>query len=379
MKTKLQAGLSLLMMAALALSACAAAPETAGPQVTLSIVYGSEKREWLAPLVAQFNAERHRTAHGAIIVVEAAPMGSVEAVALMLDGQLQPAVWSPASSVYVPVANAEWRKKFGHDLVTGTPNDLVLSPVVIAMWKPMAEALGWPDRALGWADITALAAAAASWETYGYPEWGRFTLGQTYPTFSNSGMVSMLAGVYTGMQKQRDLTLDDIRSSRAAELIAAAQSHITYDGNSTGFLAERMFQGGPAYLSAAVLYENLVVAQEARRLGQRDLLRWTQEQVPIVAIYPKEGTFWTNNPYILVNAPWVTDEQKAAAAAFEHFLLDRPQQLKALELGFRPAEASIPLTAPLDARHGVDVNQPQTTLEVPVADVIRAAQGLWGR
>lgn len=371
MKTRLQVGLSLLLSAGLALSACVAAPETAGPQVTLSVVYGSEKREWLAPLVAQFNAERHQTTQGATIIVEAVPMGSVEAVALMLEGQVQPAVWSPASSVYVPVANAEWRLKFGYDLVTGTPNDLVLSPVVIAMWKPMAEALGWPDRALGWADVTALASAGESWAVHGYPEWGRFSLGQTYPAFSNSGVVSRLAGVYTSTNKQRGLTLDDVHNSEAAEFFAA----VTYDGNSTGFLAERMFQNGPAYLSAAVLYENLVVAQEARRLVQRDLLRWTQEQVPVVAIYPREGTFWTNHPYILVNAPWVTEEQKAAAAAFEEFLLDRPQQLRALELGFRPADASIPLTAPLDARHGADVNQPLTTLEVPMADVIQAAQG----
>jgi Ca-activated chloride channel family protein len=307
------------------------------------------------------------------------PMGSLESIALMLEGQLQPTVWSPASSVYVQVANAEWRNKFGTDLVTDIPNDLVLSPVVIAMWKPMAEALGWPDEPLGWADIAALATSEEGWEAYGYPEWGQFKFGHTHPALSNSGMLSILAGVYANSNKQRDLTLDDIHNPQITELVAEAQESVFQDNSSTGHFAERIFQNGPSYLSAAVLYENLIVAQEARRLGTRDILSWDLEQVPIVAIYPEEGTFWTNHPYVLVNAPWVADDQKEAALAFEQFLLDQPQQLKALELGFRPADASIPLTSPLDSKHGVDISQPQMILEVPKADVIQAAQGLWSR
>jgi Ca-activated chloride channel family protein len=78
-----------------------------------------------------------------------------------------------------------------------------------------------------------------------------------------------------------------------------------------------------------------------------------------------------------LNAPWVTSEQKEAATAFENFLLDRPQQLKAIELGFRPSDPSIPLTSPLDDQHGVDMSQPKTILEIPSAEVIAGVQNLW--
>jgi Ca-activated chloride channel family protein len=132
-----------------------------------------------------------------------------------------------------------------------------------------------------------------------------------------------------------------------------------------------MFERGPSYLSAAVLYENLIVAQETKRINGQS------SQIPVVAIYPKEGTFWSNHPYAIVNAPWVTAEQKEAAQLFETFLLDKPQQLKSLEYGFRPADPSIPLAAPLDSQHGVDVNQPQTILEIPSAPVIEGIQALW--
>jgi len=379
MKKQLHQNTSFLVVVALTLSACQVVQETPRSQVTISMVYGSEKREWLEPLVAQFNREGHQTDSGATIVVEAVPMGSLEPIPLMLVSQLQPTVWSPASSVYIPVANAEWRKQFGRDLVIGTPNDLVYSPVVIAMWKPMAEALGWPDKPLGWADIATLMASNDGWAAYGYPEWGQFKFGQTHPTVSNSGIVSVLARAYTGANKQSDLTLEDIHNPEVVEFLAELQNAIVHEGLSTGVFAERMFQNGPAYLSAAVLYENLIVAQEAKRLSTRDLRHWTVEQIPIVAIYPKEGTFWTNNPYVLVNAPWVTNEQRAAAAEFEQFLLDRPQQLKALALGFRPVDDSIPLTSPLDARHGVNVDHPLIILELPPADVVKAAQRLWSR
>jgi Ca-activated chloride channel family protein len=337
----------------------------------LSIVYGSEKQEWLEPLVAQFNQEKHKTAGGSVIEVEATPMGSIESVDGIIAGTLQPTVWSPASSVYIPVANAQWRQSHADDLAVGTPKDLVLSPVVIAMWEPMARALGWPDKPLGWADIASLAVSENGWADYGYPEWGKFKFGHTHPEYSNSGVVSIIAEAYAGAGKQRGLTTDDLNDPDVRAFMADVEKSIIHYGTSTGFFGQRMFERGPSYLSAAVMYENLIVAQESKRLSGQS------PQLPAVAIYPKEGTFWSNHPYVIVNAPWVTDEQRAAAELFEDFLLDRPQQLKAIELGFRPADPSIPLTAPLDAQHGVDVSQPQTVLEVPSAEVVSATLATW--
>lgn len=369
MKSRL---LSAIIIFSLLSSACGALGSVIpGAGVTVSIVYGSEKREWLEPLVQQFNEARNQTADGKTILVEATAMGSIESVRGIIEGTLQPTVWSPASSVYIPVANSEWKKTHPDDLVTGTPNDLVLSPVVIAMWRPMAQALGWPDKALGWGDIAQLAISEEGWSDYGHPEWGPFKFGHTHPAYSNSGIVSIIAETYAALGKQRGLTEADLNAPELKEFMSEVESSVIHYGTSTGFFGERMFERGPSYLSAAVLYENLIVAQEIKRINGQS------SQIPVVAIYPKEGTFWTNNPYVIVNAPWVTAEQKEAAQLFETFLLDKPQQLKSLEYGFRPADPSIPLSAPLDSQHGVDPNQPQTILEVPSAPVIEGIQALW--
>jgi len=298
-------------------------------------------------------------------------MGSIESVNAILSGQLQPVVWSPASSIYIPVANAEWHKNHSDDLVTGSPKDLVLSPVVVAMWRSMAEALGWPNKPLGWADIAGLATSKDGWAAYGFPEWGDFKFGHTHPNYSNSGIVSIIAEAYAGVNKQRGLTLSDLQDPALKTFMTNVESSVIHYGTSTGFFADRMFQRGPSYLSAAVMYENLIVAQESKRIAG------TSTQLPVVAIYPKEGTFWSNHPYVVLNAPWVSPEQKVAAQEFETFLLDRPQQLKAIELGFRPSDPAIPLTSPLDSQHGVDIGQPKTIMEIPPAEVISGIQDLW--
>jgi Ca-activated chloride channel family protein len=132
-----------------------------------------------------------------------------------------------------------------------------------------------------------------------------------------------------------------------------------------------MFEGGPSYLSAAVLYENLIVAQERKRL------EGVVQQLPVVAIYPKEGTFWSNHPYVILNASWVTEDQRDGAEIFQDFLLDEDQQRRAMDYGFRPADPSIPLSFPIDAEHGADPTQPKTILEVPSAEVIAGIQDLW--
>jgi Ca-activated chloride channel family protein len=345
--------------------------DVVGSRVKITMLYGSEKEAWLVPLVEEFNAERYKTEEGSIIEVEATPMGSIESAEGIVAGTLQPTIWSPASSVYVPVANAEWRKSHADDLVVGTPEDLVLSPVVIAMWKPMAEVLGWPERDIGWADIAELAISDEGWAAHGYPEWGTFKFGHTHPNFSNSGIVSVIAEAYAGADKLRDLTLDDLNDPELAAFVQDVESSVIHYGRSTGFFARRMFNNGPSYLSAAVMYENLVVEQERKRLAGES------SQLPVVAIYPQEGTIWSNHPYAILNAPWVTDEQREAAELFQDYLLDKPQQLRAIEYGFRPADPTIPLNSPLDTQHGVDPAQPKTVLEVPSADVIVGIQELW--
>jgi Ca-activated chloride channel family protein len=339
----------------------------------ITVLYGSEKQAWMEMVVKQFNDQGVKSSTGKPIYVTATPLGSNESLTQILSGQAQPTVWSPASSILIPLANEQWaRNHNGEKLIPETPPALVLSPVVIAMWEPMAKALGWPDIKLGWSDIAELASSGKTWKDYGHPEWGPFQFGHTHPDYSNSGIVSVLAEIYAATGKTRGLTLADVQRPATAAFVKAVESGVIHYGESTGFFADQLFNRGPGYLSAAVLYENLVVQS-------RDRTKYPNVALPVAALYPKEGTFWSDHPYAILNTPWVDAEQRAAAMTFRDFLLAKPQQELALQLGFRPGDPNIPIGAPIDAAHGVDPRQPQTLLEVPNAEVITAARAVWGQ
>lgn len=340
-----------------------------GPVLELVFPYGSEKENWLEAVTASYNAERHRTPEGKVIRIKTIPMGSGEQIQEILAGRLEAHLVSPASAVFIELGNAESRTRTGGPLVLETQN-LVLSPVVIAMWKPMAEAIGWGQKPIGWTEILALAQSTEGWSKYGSAAWGRFKFGHTHPEYSNSGIISLIAEVYAGAGKTRGLTSEDVQKPEVAAFLGPIEKSVVHYGSSTGFFGKKLFENGPEYLSAAVLYENMVIES----YGSQYALPF-----PIVAIYPREGTFWCEHPVAVVERPWVTAEHRAASEAYVKYLLDEAQQRRAMEFGFRPADVNIALAAPLDAAHGIDPQEPKTTLEVPSADVVAQIIDLWKR
>src|SRR5262245_8988655 len=337
-----------------------------GDRLELTFTYGSEKEKWITEVTNAFNRGDHRTASGKRIFVRTYPMGSGEAIDDVLEGRGKPDIISPASAAFIKLGNAQSQSKTGKDLIGSTDN-LVLSPVVIAMWKPMAEALGWGKKPIGWSDILALAKSQKGWETYGYPQWGQFKFGHTHPQFSNSGLISLFAEVYAASRKTAGLTLADVNKPGTAEFLSGIEKSVVHYGSSTGFFGRQMFSTGPQYLSAAVLYESMVVES----YSQNNL------PFPVVAIYPKEGTFWSDHPVGIVEREWVTPEHREAAKAYIQYLLQRPQQERAIAYGFRPGSVEVPIASPIDESHGVDPKEPKTTLEVPTVPVMDAILKLW--
>jgi Ca-activated chloride channel family protein len=332
----------------------------------LVFTYGSEKEKWIEEVTQRFNQQEIKTQEGQPIEVKAIPMGSGEAMEELLEGRRQAHLVSPASAAFIELYNARSEEQVKKPLVGETKN-LVLSPVVIAMWKPMAEALGWGTQPIGWADILKMAKNPKGWAEYGYPQWGKFKWGHTHPQYSNSGLISLLAEAYAATGKNRNLKLKDITNPATGDYIQAIEQAVVHYGRSTGFFGRKMFANGPDFLSAVVLYENMVIES----YNKQNL------PFPIVAIYPKEGTFWSDHPVGIVERDWVTEAHREAAQVYINYLLAKPQQELALKYGFRPSDIDIPLQAPFDTDHGVDPNQPQTVLKVPSAKVIEAILKLW--
>src|SRR5262249_53215756 len=135
-------------------SAGSSRPSAPSNALTLVVAYGSEKRTWFEEQARKFEASGAKTASGKPIRIDGRAAGSGESMQAILDGQLKPHVFSPAAGPYITLLNSAWLSRGGHTkplCPAGEP--IVLSPIVIAMWRPMAEALGWPGKSLGWSDL----------------------------------------------------------------------------------------------------------------------------------------------------------------------------------------------------------------------------------
>lgn len=339
----------------------------AADAVELRIAYGSEKKAWFEEQIQAFEATGPKTDQGHPIDVQAVGSGSGEAMQDILSGKSSPHVYSPASSAYLALLNDQWLQQPGHTTPLTTSSDLlVLSPVVIAMWKPMAEALGWPAKAIGWGDLLEVSSDRKGWASFGHPEWGAFKLAHTHPGLSNSGLLAVLAEVYAGAGKTRGLSAEDLASPAVAKFLDGVEGSLVHYGKSTTFLSDKMRERGPEYVSAAVLYESMVLEAASARTD-----------LPLVAIYPVEGTFWSDHPYAVLDAPQTGPEERDAAAKLLAFLKAKPAQEAALKHGFRPADPSIALGPPLTTTAGLDMAQPQTLLDVPDGKVLSGVLSLW--
>jgi Ca-activated chloride channel family protein len=351
-------------------------PKSSQSEIELVFTYGSEKYKSINEVTRQFNASGRTLPSGERIKVVALPVGSGELIDEVLTQRRKAHLVCPASSAFVLLGNAESRQRGQGDLIGPTTN-VVTSPVVVAMWREMAEAIGWPGKSLKWHDIFQLARDASQWRKVSKPQWGSFKFGHTHPDLSNSGLVALFAETYAALDKFDGVTGQDISNQleKVSSYLRGVENSIVHYGTSTGFFADRMFSAGPSYLSAAILYENLVIQANQEAQERNPAVELPQ----IVAIYPKEGTFLSDHPIGVVQRPWVTEKHRQACQSYIDFLLERPRQELAVQLGFRPSsnQQGIGVKPILRPEFGVSPTQPRKLLQPPPASAILMIQDLW--
>jgi len=267
-----------------------------------------------------------------------------------------------------------------------TPKPLQLTPLVIAMPKPMADALGYPQTPIGYGDILKLAQDPTGWGGKGHPEWGPFRLGKTNPNFSTSALSATIAEYYAATGKTKDLSNEDLARPEVDAFARGVESAVVHYGDITLTFLNNWYRNdarGTAltYASAVAVEEKSVIDYNK---GNPDGILDPGEQprppkIPLVAIYPKEGTLFSDSPFIVLDAPWVTPQAKDAAHLFERFVLQPENQQRALSFGFRPGNPQVAVGDPVSKANGVDPDQPQNVLGVPDPPVLVKVLELWGQ
>ncbi len=366
--------------------------EDPGECLALDVAVSSEKIELLEVLARDFNDDRVEAPSGRCIHVRPQVKASGEAARLLAEGWDEsadgprPVIWSPAASSWGAVLNQRLADAGKPPMASSEAQPFMLTPLVIAMPEPMAQALGWPERSIGFADIAALATDPQGWAAHGHPEWGPFRLGKTNPNFSTSGLSALIAQTSAAAGKTAGLSPEDLSNPAVVEFNRQIESSVVHYGDITMTFLNNWFRAdrrGTAltYASAVAVEEKSVIDYN---LGNPDgVLQPGEEPRPprtkLVAIYPSEGTLFSDNPFYVLDAEWVSEDERAAAAAFEEFVQRAENQRQVLRYGFRPGNPEVAVGEPITRENGVDPDQPQTLLEVPSPSVMVGLLDQWAQ
>ncbi len=346
-------------------SAATGAPPTPANKLEITFYSSSAKKQWVDEMVKVYNAKQDKVGDRTV-QVKAFHVNSGESLDQLKAGQIQPDLWSPGDESWLELAAAHWRDVKGAELFDKYV-PLVNIPLVIAIWEPMAKALGHP-KPLGWADIAKVATDAKGWASVGHPEWGKFRWGHAHPD-ANSGFLTVISIIYAAGNKTEGLTVEDLKKPQTAAFLKKFEESVAHYGLSNSWIDELMHKKGPAYLSATVQYENTIIESNTK---------YNNKPFKMLAVYPTEGTFWTRHPVAVMQEAWMTPEKQAAAEKFVEFLLSRKSQEKAMEMGLRPIQTDIALAAPFDEAHGVQLNvDAARAFQVPEEAILKRIRDLW--
>ncbi|MGX6602278.1 substrate-binding domain-containing protein [Micromonosporaceae bacterium Da 78-11] len=288
----------------------------------------------------------------AVTVAEVNPANMAAAVATEHKVVL-PGLGAAPNSVKVPdvwVADSStWLQRLQAEAPGFQPTDnkpLAQSPIVVAMPKPIAETVGWPDKKLGWADLLSQITKSTTLRT-----------GIVNPSRDAAGLSSLLAlGQAAGT---------DIKSQQAK--VFALQSL----AQSTSALRDDLLQKFPHSADA----NDIATSLSAAPLSEEDVVSYNAEKppIPLIALYLEPNPPPLDYPYAIM--PEV-DPQKASVAALLRAQLQSASFKNALATsGLRSPDGSTGagFAAPLGA--------PQASPAIPVdaggsADGGKAASGI---
>jgi Ca-activated chloride channel family protein len=341
------------------------------------IASSAEKFGMLRDFAASYNRTAGSAANPCVTVaVEQVNSGDAElALEQGWRGQSteRPDVWAPASSAWVNLL----RSNDPSALPLSAAPSLFKSPLVIGMPEPMADALGYPGKPVGWKDIFTLVNDPRGWGAIGHAGWGQFKLGKTNPTVSTSGLHALIGTYFAA--PGTGLTVDRVNSAPVHDFVAGVEAGVVHYGETAAdFLgnlrdaSDQAQDAGLMYVSAVALEEQELVDYNAGFIGGQD--QGGAPRVSLVPIYPSEGTPVADHPYVILNSA-----RKSAAESFFNYLALPAQQVMIDKHGFRTA-GSVDrgeVGASLSQQPFIKISQPALVLQPPEGAVLKAMLSAW--
>ncbi|WP_245623182.1 substrate-binding and VWA domain-containing protein [Spirillospora albida] len=358
--------------------------ECVGRKVTIRVASSQGKDHVLRELARKYDGRQIGDLCGHVVIDT---LNSGKAVQALADGWttsshgVRPDVWSPVSSIWITLYRQQVSKRGEPGPVPeGNQPAIVTSPLSIAMPEPMARALGWPEKGIGWKDVADLARDPRGWGARGHPEWGRFQLGKTNPNFSTSGLNATLAAYFAATGNTSDMTVADIARPQVRDFVKTVERSVVHYGNIAETFMENLRRADErgqamAYISAVAAEERSVIdynrgnpAGDPAGYGKRP-----RPRTRLIALYPNEGTYSSDHPYVQLG--WMDNDRKAVAADFLRYLRSPASQAVFQRYGYRDHQGRPgPLSVP---EYGVSTDRPISMLNQFSPAVVDAVLKSW--
>jgi len=337
----------IFILIVLNVSACtpeqAESPEPDRGTSTINLIHDPELTDYLRNAADQFHETGAKLADGRPIQINLQEQHALSASKSIASGEHKPDAWLSPSSTLVDFTNYNVRN-LGSRQVNCT--GLFKTPVVTATKRRNLERLNIREgETFSWDEIV----ESRLWEAQ-ISETDERYLSYSFgsPLGSDSGLASLAQLAHLSSYKRyEDLTVETLKSEFSTKKIRQYQALVSQYGLNEQDLLGKASSEEIERLRLVLTTERHVAVYNQKRASSS----------PLVALYPKEGSYWQDYQLCESDADWMTPAKRAALREFTQFLLTPQLQMDIQQRGFRPIVQQ-PVVAPLTSNFGVNLSLP---------------------
>ncbi len=298
------------------------------------------KQAWLAGQAAKFNSQNQ----GHVEMLKAVELR--DAMQSILNGKLQPTVWSPSSPVWTERL-AQLRPNILDESDPQSYRVVFKSPLVFLTTRAKAPVL------------RPLLTGATPWTTLAQSR--KYKFGYADPLNASSGMLTM-ALIITEYSRLHG-NLDPVRATGStgfASFLGQLNKSLVKTDNEGSSKLEKAYEANPGSRDFITAYESAALTAVSQNPN-------------FTIIYPSP-TANADQGAAVISAPWVTSAQKATAQKFLQFIGTKDAQKDGARYRFRPAVSGAQaLAGTLTAGEQASFQASYTSVELPPYEALNEA------
>ncbi len=337
-------------------------PITKPPKnVLVKIVHTPEVASYFQSMLEEYAKTNPRLPDGAGIQIQLLEDNALDTAKSLSSGELKVDAWISPSSSLTNYANSMVHNLGGK---LSDCKQLFATPIIIAVAPRNLHFFRAQGSTFSWNDLFAARASKGDGDLLATP----FTFGHGNVNLSSTGLSALTQLAYLASNKLTTLDLSDLKAQVSADRLKTFESYVSNYTSVENVLLKRT-------ASPQSNRVNFTITTEQRLAIFNAMNRESHSQ--LVALYPKEGSFWQDYSICTSEADWTGPAHRAGIKSFASFLSTEKSQLEAKQRGFRPSVLPLGDTEPLLKTFGVDTSLPSNSLLPVTGDVVHYLVEQW--